>query len=128
SHGDNNSSLTVNLMPQLGGASWDDMLDGDLTTVMSILVEAEGTNNFTYKSYHQIYNLYCPDEDPVCEDCHYEIQLILQDNCGNIIDEDSRQFPEDPTDCKSQLVDLGLSSNLDVGNYTLTKILKVDTD
>jgi RHS repeat-associated protein len=135
SYGNAGDSIVADLLEKdaLGNSTMNRRtLEGDgLIFNTALVVATSGMYSFDYTLTAPAYENGCLLSG-ICFDCSYDLYISITDDCGNVVGEESVYVggPALDTECEDPLVTFSSSGaldvNLGVGNYQVTKILKIN--
>lgn len=107
-------------------------LDNSYTSTLNYTfpVEKAGTRTFTYELKPEKFDDFCNPKPNICYDCVYDLQIMITNECGQIIAQSTRTIGKLPADtlCGNNLDTAKpvLSVYMNVGQYTVHKTLKIN--
>ncbi len=130
SYASNNEQMTVEMIPEIQAV---DLIDGTIRFSQKFLVESDDdSQSFSYQFSPQAMQQIC---DSICATCVYDLEVMLEDECGNLVYSLSETIGNPDSvlangTCDTSLYELTLSAGitLGIGEYTLSKVLQVNQE
>ena len=128
SYTSNNEQMTVEMIPEIQAV---DLIDGTISFSQKFLVESDGdSQSFSYQFSPQVIQDICEE---VCATCVYDLEITLEDECGKLvyglsetIGDPDAVVASEPCDASTPYLIPSVQKTLDIGEYTLSKVLRVN--